>query len=209
MASLFFIGPALVLIVWLDGYVLGIAQGAVLCVFAVVTTASFFAQTNAVGQMSGAWGEEFTRDELTKARRRRLIWGSVHGLAIASGDIDHLVLTRNGRLIAIDSKRRNDPDRSTLIRDAHAAASAARHAKQVLRSLHDDRDVTPLVALWGAGRRQVPADACVEGVAFIDGGQLNTWLSAHANPPIDRAAATELLDRLNDFKRRVQPPDSR
>jgi hypothetical protein len=205
LASSFFIGPALLSGLWVHGYVLGLIHAGALGVYAVAVTSTFFAHTRAVGLMAGAWGEDLTRDELDKARRRRLVWGSVHGVATAGGDVDHLVVTRSGGVLAVDSKWRNDPDRDDLVRDAAAATAAARRAQLVLRSLHHPVAVTPVVAVWGAGRRSVPAAAEVDGVPFVDGGQLVRWMGSLSSQPVDRDTARRLLRDLRSFRQRVQP----
>lgn len=205
VVSLPFAGVAVGFSIVLHGYLLGFMHALTLGVFVLAVVLAFFAQTRSVGQMAGAWGEEFTRDELNKARRKGLIWGTVHGLATASGDIDHLVVTRHGGIVAIDSKWRNDPDRATLTRDADSAAAAARRASLVLRSLKMPAIVTPLVAVWGASRREVPTVAEIKGVDFTDGGQLLTWLEALSGDPIDECSARQLLEMLRQFERRVRP----
>jgi hypothetical protein len=35
----------------------------------------------------------------------------------------------------------------------------------------------PVVVLWGSARSEVPADATISGVRFLDGRELLTWLA--------------------------------
>lgn len=205
VVSLPFAGTAVIFTLVLRGYLLGLVHGLIVGVFVLSVVLAFFAHTRSVGQMAGAWGEEFTRGELRRARRKGLIWGTVHGLAVASGDIDHLVVTRRGGLVAIDSKWRNDPDRGTLSRDAELALAAARRASLVLRSFKGPTRVRPVIAVWGASRRGVPPAAQIKGVDFIDGGQLLVWLKSLPLDPIDRSSARQLLGNLRQFERRVRP----
>jgi hypothetical protein len=88
----------------LDGYALGFMDGVLATALVALVLTAFHASTGSIWQLAGAWGEENTRDVLRAAKRRRHIWGWIDSVAIADGDIDHLVVTRDGRLVAIDSK---------------------------------------------------------------------------------------------------------
>lgn len=166
-----------------------------------------FLATNhgAIGQLAGAWGEEQTRAVLKRAKRRKLIWGSVDGVATGTGDIDLFVITRQAGLVAIDSKWRNDVNRSRLEADASYATEAARRADQILRSMKVPVGVTPLVVMWGAVRSEVPGGANIRGVDFVSGDMLLEWLSAAGGEPVDAASARELEQRLVAFRERVRP----
>ncbi|WP_166389739.1 nuclease-related domain-containing protein [Nocardioides ochotonae] len=77
----------------------------------------------AIWHVRGAWGEDNTRDELQRAKRKRLVWAWVDSVTLQAGDIDHLVVTRNGGLVAIDSKWRSK------INDAADMARAAQKVR--------------------------------------------------------------------------------
>jgi hypothetical protein len=84
-------------------WLLGALQAAIVAVGLHLTNAAFLAhEREAIWQLRGAWGEEATREELRRAKRKGLIWGWVDSVALQAGDLDHLVITRNGGLIAID-----------------------------------------------------------------------------------------------------------
>lgn len=197
-------------------YVLGAIHATAFTIFYFTLRIMFLANDqDAVRQVRGDLGEINTREELKRAKRRRLIWGWVDSIAVAGGDIDHLVITRHAGIVAIDSKWRSDTIDTDISRSAIAAAKAAARAKAVLRHLgyfkreHTARrrgtdapiTVTPLVALWGPIRHDVPDAARVESVDFIAGPQLLGWLRQHRSEDISRQAAKQLLDELERFRR--------
>lgn len=93
----------------LHWWFLGVLQALVVGIALHLINAAFLAfDREAIWQLRGAWGEDATRDELKRAKRKGLIWGWVDSVSLQAGDLDHLVITRNGGLIAIDSKWRSD-----------------------------------------------------------------------------------------------------
>jgi hypothetical protein len=193
-------------------YSLGATHTSMLILLAYGLNASFLAHDrDAILHLRGAWGEENTRSELHRARRKRLIWGWVDSVALQAGDIDHLVVTRRGGLVAIDSKWRNRVDSSDRQEMARSARRAQLRAEAVVRTLlqsergsHRARSnslpVRSVVVLWGAIQPDVPEDAAVGGVDFIPGRRLVAWLSNHRDDPVDRRAAADLLDRIERFR---------
>ena len=203
-------------------YVLGAVHAATFAFFYFSLRIVFLANDQgAVRQMRGNLGETNTRDELKRAKRRRLIWGWVDSITVFGGDIDHLVITRHGGIVAIDSKWRNDTIGADISRSAVAASKAAGRAKAVLRHLgyfkreHTARrratdtsiTVTPLVALWGPIQHDVPIAARVEDVDFIAGPGISGWLRQHRSDDISRRAAKRLLGELEEFRRQHQHSD--
>lgn len=165
----------------------------------------------AVHQLRGAWGEENTRDELKRARRRRLIWGSVDSIELQVGDIDHLVVTRRSGVVAIDSKWRSDVEAEDLHAMARSAQRTALRAEAVIRSVLDSSRsgrrasgksvrVTPLIVVWGAAQADVPQDAHVEGVRFLKGRDLIAWLRSQTGDPISAEAARVVVKRMEEFR---------
>jgi hypothetical protein len=190
----------------LHGYVLGVAHATLVFAYVGMTVSTFHAMSpGIVGQLAGAWGEENTRDLLRRAKRKRIIWGWIDGIATAAGDIDHLVVTGRGGLVAIDSKWRNDVTRERLESDASAATNAARRANLILRSMHVPVGMTPVVVVWGGAQAAVPADARVGGVDFVAGYRLLAWLRRVPHEEVDKPAARELLRMLHEFRDRVRP----
>lgn len=104
-------------------YVLGIVHAGVIAAFLYALGATFIAHDReAIFHLRRAWGEENTRDELKRAKRKKVIWDWVDSVTLASGDIDHLVVTRAGGLVALDSKWRNQVganDRDAMVKSAH------------------------------------------------------------------------------------------
>lgn len=202
-------------------YVLGALHAATFAIFYFTLRIAFLANDqSAVRQMRGDLAETNTREELKRAKRRRVIWGWVDSIAVSGGDIDHLVITRHAGIVAIDSKWRNDTVGADITRSAIAASKAAGRAKAVLRHLGyfkrehtarrraDDRsiNITPLVVLWGPIRRDVPDAAKVEDVDFVAGTRLLGWLRQQRSEDISRQAAKRLLSDLREFREQHQQP---
>ncbi|GAB3785199.1 hypothetical protein [Nocardioides ungokensis] len=193
-------------------YCLGAFDVAVVAAFLHLLHAAFLAtDRQAMHHVRGAWGEENTRSELQRAKRKRLIWGWVDSISLKAGDLDHLVITRRGGLVAIDSKWRNTPDANDaaeMARSANRARLRAEGLAQTLlrteRGAHRARtrsvSVTPLVVVWGAAQHDLREDAAVEGVAFVRGRDLLQWLSRLDDGAVSRDAASDLLTRLTDFR---------
>lgn len=192
-------------------YLIGALQVGVVAVLIGALVLSFLAQEGeAIWQVRGAWGEDFTRDELNRARRKKLIWGWTDSVTVQSGDIDHFVVTRSGGLIAIDSKwrGRHDLDPASMAREANRARVRAEGVVQTI--LQKERGshrapiksvrVRPLVVVWGPARDEVPDNAVVDGVAFVGGRQLVTWLKNCAGESVDEPAGADILAELEAFR---------
>lgn len=164
----------------------------------LVVTAFVMHERKAITQLRGAWGEEATRDELRRARRRRLIWGWVDSINLEIGDIDHLVLTRDGRFLAIDSKWRTgtiDPDEvaASARRTRTRAAGLLRTTLAAERGRHRARqssvEVVPVVVAWGPAQADIPENAMIGDVHVVPGRQLLTFLAGYRTPASGRPQA--------------------
>jgi hypothetical protein len=196
----------------MEWYVLGMLHTAVAASLAYLLNSAFLAHDReAILHLRGAWGEENTRSELNRARRKRIIWGWVDSVTLENGDIDHLVVTCAGGLIAIDSKWRNRTDVADREAMARAAQKTRLRAEGLLNTLlrrepgtHRAKTgaprVTPLLVVWGAEQHAIPAGADVDGIEVVGGRQLITWLEHRHGDAIDEAAAREVLARLKDFR---------
>lgn len=165
----------------------------------------------ALWHLRGAWGEENTRSELQRARRRRLIWGWVDSINLRAGDLDHVVIPRRGRLIALDSKWRNEAKGNDTAELARAALRAKTRAEGLARTLlkvergarHRVRlqslSVTPVV-VWGAAQSGVPDGAMIDGVRFIAGRKLLAWLRVQDGEVVPKDAALDALERLREYR---------
>lgn len=166
----------------------------------------------AIWHVRGAWGEDNTRTELQRARRRRLIWGWVDSINLQAGDLDHVVVTRGGGLVAIDSKWRSQVTSGDTAEMARAALRAKSRAEGLARTLlKSDRaarhrakvqplTVTPVVVLWGAAQRTMPDDRVLDGVRFLAGRQLLPWLRRLDGHPVTKDAARDVLERLKNYR---------
>lgn len=196
-------------------YLLGaLHAGAIVACVHGVDSAFLAHDARAIHQLRGAWGEDITRDELRRAQRRRLIWGWVDTITLQAGDIDHLVVTRRGGLLAIDTKWRSGTgsDASDM---ARAAARARTRAEGLTRSLwkaesgarHRARahplPVTPVVVVWGALQHAIPDGARCDGIEFVAGQNLLGWLGQLDGEPVAKDAAREVVRRLREYRDRA------
>jgi hypothetical protein len=64
-------------------WLLGALQAAIVAVGLHLTNAAFLAhEREAIWQLRGAWGEEATRDELRRAKKKRVVWGWVDSISL-------------------------------------------------------------------------------------------------------------------------------
>jgi hypothetical protein len=165
-------------------WLLGAVQAGMVALYLHLLHNAFLANDReAIGHLRGAWGEDNTRSELQVAKRKRLIWGWVDSITLQSGDIDHLVITRRGGLVAIDTKWRTEAhDVLDMARAAHRVKSRAEALARTLltrergarhRSKNNPLSVTPVVVLWGAAQHTIPEDARCDGIDFIPGRSSN------------------------------------
>lgn len=168
----------------------------------------------AVRQVRGAWGEENTREELKRARKRQAIWGWVDSLTVESGDVDHIVVSRKGGVIAIDSKWRTKVDvqgRDAMVRQARDARQRTETAVRTVLSRNrrgrradgGSISVRTVVVLWGSAQSTLPPDVHIDGVDFIRGRELAPWLERLEGDAVDQAPAEELLMSLEEYRERA------
>ena len=192
-------------------WLLGVIDATMVGVYLHLLHAAFLANDGqAIWHLRGAWGEENTRSELQRAKRKRLIWGWVDSITFQAGDLDHLVVTRNGGLVAIDSKWRNNArDTIDMARAANKAKLRAESlARTILKSERGARhratvnplQVTPVVVLWGAAHHGVPDGAQVDGIDFVSGRRLVEWLKTLKDQPVSQTAATDVVRKLEEYR---------
>lgn len=191
-------------------WLIGVLQTAGVMGALHLVNAAFLANNReAISQLRGAWGEEATRDELRRAKRKRLIWGWVDSVALQAGDLDHLVVTRNGGLIAIDSKWRSDGNDAAAMADS--AAKARLRAEGIARGLLKSErgthrakghavSVRPLVVIWGPAQHTMRDGGQVGGIPFVGGRRLIAWLSDVNGEQVSKAAAKETISELKRFR---------
>jgi Nuclease-related domain len=208
----------------LASFVLGATYvGAVATFLHGLHTGFLLGVPDGIRQLRGAYGEENTREELRAAKRRRLIWCWVDSIGLERGDLDHFVVTRRGGVLVLDSKWHNQ----TNATDTQAMAAAARRlrtrAEALTRSLllaerarHrarvDSVRVRPVVVLWGAEQHRLPDGLAQDGIDFVAGRHLRTWLRQLEGDLVSKAAAAQLQERLLEFREssaaRRQPAQS-
>lgn len=194
-------------------YFLGALHTALLASYLYMLFATFIAHDKeAIWHLRGAWGEENTRDELRRARRKHLIWGWVDSIQLQTGDLDHLVISRNGGLVALDSKWRSNPEVGDAADMARAAAKVKLRAEGLAqtvlkgergarhRSRTNSLTVRPAVVVWGGLQHAIPPDAQIDGIEFVAGRRLHVWLGNLKGEPVTKEAAADLLKRLNDYR---------
>lgn len=57
-----------------------------------------------------------------------------------------------------------------------------------------------IVVLWGAAQHDVPDGATVDGIDFTAGQRLLAWLTDLEGDPVTKAAAADVVDRLEHFR---------
>ncbi|MCR4511777.1 nuclease-related domain-containing protein [Aeromicrobium sp. 50.2.37] len=167
-------------------------------------------EDHAIHQLRGAWGEDNTATELQAAKRQGLIWRSVDSIALENGDIDHLVVTRRGGIVVVDSKWCSVIDDGKRVAFATAAKRAGQRGKGLVNTVtqrsHGRHSaprkaltVTPVVVVWGAAQSSVRDDEVVDGVAIVRGSGFRTWLARLEAETISQKTATELVARIEGF----------
>ena len=202
-------------------YVLGVTHAVLIAIGVHFWNSAFLANNrDSMRHLRGAWGEENTTMELETARRRRLIWGWVDGITLERGDIDHVVVTRRGGVVVIDSKWRNGTNDQDRLDMAAAAKKVQLRAEGVTRTLvsrerarhrtsGDAIRVRPIVVLWGAEQRQLPDGvATVDGIDFVAGRHLRKWLRGLDGDPVDKNAGAELVKCLLRYRAGVSESQS-
>jgi len=198
-------------------YGLGLLHAGVVGAF-VFTLQSVFVATDgkAIWHVRGAWGEDNTRETLRKAQRGKLIWGWVDSVNLQRGDLDHLVVSRSGGVVVIDSKWRNQiTDHAEIIEAAKRAATRSDGVMRTLlkaergghRAKGNSIRVTPLVVIWGAAQAEVPEVVRADGVEVVSGQGLLAWLGQRDEDPVNEDVARDLIRRLEVY--RDQLADSR
>ncbi|MCD9198342.1 NERD domain-containing protein [Aeromicrobium wangtongii] len=116
-------------------YLLGLIRAGLIASIAHLVHTSFVASNReAIWHLRRAWGEENTRGELQRAKRKGLVWGSIDSVNIGTGDIDHLIVTRDGGLVVLDSKWRTESvtDPSGMVRSAEKVKMRAEAVARTL-----------------------------------------------------------------------------
>lgn len=194
-------------------YILGaIHVGLAATLLHLINSAVLAHERTAVFQLRGAWGEDATRSELSRAKLRRLVWGWVDSISLQVGDLDHVVVTRSGGVVVLDSKFRTEVT-GAGISDMAATAKRAKIRTEALtrQLLTADRSgrhratghpvtVTAGIVLWGPARRDVPPGHVIDGVHFVDGRKLLPWLKRLSPSEVSKAAGADLLERLTQYR---------
>ncbi|WP_162251576.1 MULTISPECIES: nuclease-related domain-containing protein [unclassified Nocardioides] len=194
-------------------YLLGFLHAGLAAAALHLCNSAFLAhEGTAVWQLRGAWGEENTRSELQKAKRRRVIWGWVDSITLRDGDLDHVVVTRSGGIVVLDSKWRSAVDARSIAEMTASAKRAGARAQGLARTLLKSErgvkhrasaqpvTVVSVVVLWGAVRQTVPDGHEVDGVHFVDGRKLVPWLRQLGGPSVPSEAARDVLEQLKDYR---------
>lgn len=201
----------LLLVTWPDTalkwWLLGSLQTGMVAAFLHMIHTGYLAHdAAAIQHVRGAWGEDNTRSELQRAKRKKLVWGWVDSLGLQHGDIDHLVVTRKAGLVAVDSKWRSQiSDTADMARAAQKVRLRAEGVTRDLlkgttrgtrRAKVNPLGVTSVVVLWGPAQHGVPDGATIDGIEFIAGRRFVEWLAQLDGQPVDRAAVADIVRSL-------------
>lgn len=179
----------------LDGYLLGLVHGIVAAAIVGV----------AASRVLRPKSEQGIADLLRCAKQEHQVWGWVDDVEVQGGTVDHLVVTRDGGVVAIDSRWSSEELTPELLaEDAHRALLIARGAASVLPSHDRAPAVRPLLVYWGDIQSEVKKLAArnLEGVEFLAGRELRAWLRKQNGRPLDRAEARAILKGLRSVQRR-------
>ena len=189
---------ALVVSYWVDGYLLGLLHGLVAAAIVGVAASRFLGTTD----------EKNTADLLRTAKQERQIWGWVDDVEVQGVDVDHLVVTREGGVVAIDSRWSSDELTPELLaEDAQRALLASRRTSLMLHSRDLAPAVRPLLVYWGDIQTDVKKLTVrnLEGVEFLAGRELRAWLRKQNGRPVPHAEARHLLKELKSARRNTRP----
>jgi hypothetical protein len=192
------LSAALLVSYWLDGYLLGLIHGLVAA--AVVGVAASWVLSWVLAPKD----EQGTADLLRATRRERRVWGWVDDVELQGGEVGHLVVTREGGVVSIDSRRSSEELTPELLAaDAQRALQAARRASSRLQTRNVTAAVRPLLVYWGSIQGDVRKLTVrnLEGVEFLAGRELRAWLRKQNGRPVERADARRILKALRTLKR--------
>jgi hypothetical protein len=190
------LSAALLVSYWLDGYLLGVVHGIVAAAIVGVAASKVLATKSEPGIV----------DLLRSATKEHQVWGWVDDVEVPGGMVDHLVVTREGGVVAIDSRWSSEELTPELLaEDAQRALLAARGASAVLHSHDRAPAVRPLLVYWGDIQSEVKKLAVrnLEGVEFLAGRELRAWLRKQNGRPVVRREARVILKGLRGFNRRA------
>ena len=190
------LSAALLVSFWLDGYLLGVVHGIVAAAIVGVAASRVLATTREPGIV----------DLLRSARKEHQVWGWLDDVGVQGGTVDHLVVTREGGVVAIDSRWSSEELTPELLaEDAQRALLAARGAASVLHARDRAPAVRPPLVYWGDIQSEVKKLAVrnLEGVEFLAGRELRAWLRKQNGRPVERGEARVILKGLQRFNRRA------
>lgn len=199
--------PATIGLVWIQrtdflrGLVVGaMAMGYVLMVYA------FLAAGRTVHFGMGAEAERWTTDALRKLGSP---WRVIDDVSFSKGNVDH-VLIGPSSVYALETKYMSSADDRRLIAAGRQASEGARRIQRLLRSEGVERDVVPVVVIWGRGRRRLGAPYQLrDGVRFVSGPDRSEWLDRLRRSADGEAADIEVYDALVDFVKRREVYEAR
>lgn len=199
----------------LQWFLLGAISAALIAALVGAFAAMFLiTDEEVVRQIRGAWGEENTREELQRARNHGTIWGWVDSLTVEGGDVDHIVISRKGGIVAIDSKWRTRVDaqgRDVMVRQALVAR---RRTEAIVRTVLDKQRrgrrsdgtafrVRTAVVIWGSAQTSLPGTIAFNEVEFVRGRDLRAWLNDLEGDLVDQAPAEDLLASLERYREKA------
>lgn len=125
-------------------------------------------------QMGGA-AEQWTAELFEKLDRGR--WFVAHDVSFESMNVDH-VLVGPRRIYAVETKWTTWQGNPKFLQGARQGAQhAARKLQRLLASEGLEREVIPLVVVWGPGTETMGEEATwQDGIGLVAGVHAQTWL---------------------------------
>jgi hypothetical protein len=151
------------------GFVVGVFVGSV-----PLLVQAFLAGQGLTNRSLGAEAERWTAGELRKLDRRR--WRVFHDVPLRYGNVDHVVIG-HGRVYAVETKWTSSRG-GFLERSVQQCARRAEALEQLLRLHGVERNVIPLLVLWGPGLSEALGEGPTMGdsdVRIVQGKLGPTW----------------------------------
>lgn len=143
----------------------------------------------------GAAGEEWTSSALRKLPRKS--WAVIDDVTFSDGNVDHVVIGPNA-VYAIETKwSSGELESDRLLRASAQAERNAERIRRLLRSHKVDREVVPVLVLWGTAERPFEGERETRGATRVVAGSdlkdWRAWAVERSSGALDREALEALL----------------
>lgn len=157
---------------------------------------AFHVGTGIASRRMGADAEQWTAKELARLDAR--CWVVFHDVPLSQANVDHVAIGPR-RVYAIETKWTGGTPHDALV--ARWARQARGRAEELRRRMTEhgaEREVVPMLVLWGSGVRRARGDApaMVSGTRVVTGAAASDWIprmtSAGGSVVIDHPAVSSV-----------------